>query len=164
LKVLSKRSHHHGAGGAVQHGASTLPREMFTKFPEMETIEIHLATGFMNVFMDHEAFPQDLKEQLYKYLDANHSNERKEGESDIQFYLKTRKKSIGPYKPEMWALPDDSREAVFQALEDEFAFYYNSLNVAGSRELVDELVTVVEYHKPMPDDGRGVGDDLGLAD
>jgi len=164
LEKLSERSRHHGAGGAVQHGASTLPREMFTKFPEVGTIEIHLATGFMNVFMDHEQFPGDLKAQIYSYLDANHSNERKAGESDIQFHLKTRKKSIGPFKPELWALPDASREAVFQALEDEFAFYYENLNVAGTRDLVDELVTVVEHHQPLPDSGRGVGDDLGLAD
>jgi len=49
-------------------------------------------------------------------------------------------------------------------LEDEFAFYYENLNVAGTRDLVDELVTVVEHHQPLPDSGRGVGDDLGLAD
>ena len=57
LGVLGERARQHGAGGAVQHGASTLPDEMFHKFPEVQTLEIHLATGFMNLFMDHAGFP-----------------------------------------------------------------------------------------------------------
>ena len=32
--------------GAVQHGASTLPYELFHKFPEVKTAEIHLAKVF----------------------------------------------------------------------------------------------------------------------
>jgi hypothetical protein len=48
-----QRTREHGAGGAVQHGASTLPEDFFNKFPEVQTLEIHLATGFMNLFLDH---------------------------------------------------------------------------------------------------------------
>ena len=35
----------YGLAGAVQHGASTLPSDLFNKFPELETAEIHLAKG-----------------------------------------------------------------------------------------------------------------------
>ena len=38
-----------GMAGAVQHGASTLPEELFGKFPDVDTAEIHLATGFQNL-------------------------------------------------------------------------------------------------------------------
>ena len=38
----------YGLAGAVQHGASTLPDELFHRFPAVETAEIHLATGFQN--------------------------------------------------------------------------------------------------------------------
>src|SRR3989449_5994687 len=40
-------------GGAVQHGASTLPAEAFGHFPACEAIEIHLATNFQNIVFDH---------------------------------------------------------------------------------------------------------------
>lgn len=163
LKILGDAAREYGAGGAVQHGASTLPRDYFHKFPEVETLEIHLATGFMNVYMDHEAFPASLTNQINHYLDANHSDERKEGQTDIQFQIKTRKKAVGPFKPEMWALVPEM-EPVFQALEDEFAFFYNQLNITNTRDLIDSIVTSVEYHKPMPAAERGVGDDMGLAD
>ncbi len=164
LKVLGERGRQHGSGGAVQHGASTLPEEMFDKFPEVETLEIHLATGFMNLVMDHPAFPAELKSAIYKYLDKTATGERKSTDSDAQFYYKTRKKALGAYKPEMWSLPPEAYDALYSALENQFEFFYKMLNIVDTKRLIDELVTVVEYHQPAPKSARGVGDDLGLAD
>lgn len=164
LRVLGSRAREHGSGGAVQHGASTLPEEMFHKFPEVETLEIHLATGFMNLFMDDPAFPADLKASMYKFLDKTSASERKPTDSDAQFYYKTRKKVLGPYKPEMWGLSEDVKAQLYKALEDKFEFFFRKLNVVETRQLIDELVTVVEYHQPAPKSARGIGDDLGLSD
>ncbi len=164
LRVLGDRAREHGAGGAVQHGASTLPEEMFNKFPEMQTLEIHLATGFMNIFMDHPAFPEDLKASLYRFLDKTSANERKPTDSDVQFYYKTRKKVLGPYKPELWGMPVEVRDELYRALEEKFEFFYRKLNVVETRDLIDELVTAVAYHQPAPKSARGIGDDLGLSD
>ena len=50
LEKLSKLAREeYGMGGAVQHGASTLPDEMFDLFPKKGTMEVHLATGFQNI-------------------------------------------------------------------------------------------------------------------
>src|SRR5438876_4097562 len=47
LKALSQDARaKYGLGGAVQHGASTLPPEAFSQFPQCEAVEIHLATNF----------------------------------------------------------------------------------------------------------------------
>jgi fructose/tagatose bisphosphate aldolase len=164
LKVLGERARAHGAGGAVQHGASTLPEEFFNKFPEVQTLEIHLATGFQNLYMDHAAFPADLKERMYKFLAANNADERKAGQTDAQFYYSTRKKVVGPFKPELWGLEPEPKAALYQALEDQFRFFYEKLNVVHSRDLVDRLVTPAEYHQPVPASARVLGDDMGLAD
>ena len=64
LKELSQLARkEYGMGGAVQHGASTLPDEAFDLFPQEETVEVHLATGFQNIIMDSPHFPQKLEEQ-----------------------------------------------------------------------------------------------------
>ena len=164
LEVLGARARDFGAGGAVQHGASTLPRDYFNKFPEVQTLEIHLATGFTNLFLDHSHFPAGLKQAIYRHLDAAHAKERKAGETDAQFYYKTRKNALGPYKPESWALTPDTKQAIYGTLEEEFRFFYEKLNVVNTRSLIDELVTPVEVRKPMPVSARAGGDDLGLAD
>ena len=164
LKALGERARQHGSGGAVQHGASTLPESLFNKFPEVQTLEIHLATGFQNLFMDHPSFPNDLKDSIYRFLDRANADERKPSMSDAQFYYSARKKAMGPFKAELWTLADENQVALSQALEDKFSFFFEKLNVAGSRELVDELVTPVEFHQPMPKLARAAGDDLGLAD
>jgi len=164
LGILGDRARVHGAGGAVQHGASTLPKDYFNKFPEVQTLEIHLATGFQNIFMDNPAFPAGLKRRIYKHLDMHHASERKKGQTDAQFYYSTRKKAHGPFKPELWSFAPDSYTTLYQALEDEFRFFFEKLNVTNTKELVERLVTPVEYHQPVPDSARAVGDDMGLAD
>jgi fructose/tagatose bisphosphate aldolase len=164
LKVLGERARQHGAGGAVQHGASTLPEEMFDKFPEVQTLEIHLATGFQNLYMDHPSFPGDLKDKIHRFLDKNTADERKPSQTDVQFYYSTRKKAIGPFKPELWGLGMDEKAALYDALEGQFRFFYEKLNVVDTRPLVDRIVEPVEFHQPMPASARAAGDDLGLAD
>ena len=78
--------------------------------------------------------------------------------------IRDSKKAMGPFKPEMWALTEDEKKVLYQALEDKFTFFYNKLNIVDTRDLVDRLVTVVEYHQPKPASARVAGDDLGLAD
>ena len=56
-----------GLAGAVQHGASTLPDELFHRFPAVETAEIHLATGFQNALYEHPAFPAALMDEIYAW-------------------------------------------------------------------------------------------------
>ncbi len=164
LGVLGQRAREHGSGGAVQHGASTLPESMFTKFPEKQTLEIHLASGFQNLFMEHQAFPPALRDEIYRYLDLHSADERKAGETDAQFYYKTRKKAMGAFKPELWALEQTAHDAIFMAMEEQFTFFYDRLNAKNTRTLVDSIVTPVEHHKPIPKQARSAGDDLGLAD
>ena len=46
LKLSRIARKQYGMGGAVQHGASTLPEDAFSKFVEAEAVEVHLATNF----------------------------------------------------------------------------------------------------------------------
>src|SRR5690606_33714051 len=122
--------------------------------------EIHLATGFQNLFLDHPAFPSSLRDAMYRFLDKANADERKPNMSDAQFYYSTRKKALGPFKAELWGLESDTKAALAQALEDKFSFCFEELNVAGTRDLVDELVRPVEFHQPLPRQARAAGDDL----
>ncbi len=140
----------YGMSGAVQHGASTLPEEMFHRFPETETAEIHLATGFQNLLYDHEAMPAELLEKVYAYMTAHHADERKPNDTDTQFFYRTRKRGFGPFKGEWWGLPESVRQAFGQTLEGKFEFFFNKLNVANTRDLVTRWVKTPEVHKPMP--------------
>src|SRR5438046_9625965 len=65
LKALSHDARtKYGLGGAVQHGASTLPPDAFSQFPACEAVEIHLATNFQTLVFDHPRLPADLRAQL----------------------------------------------------------------------------------------------------
>ncbi len=67
LRRLGEVARSHGLAGAVQHGASTLPEELFHRFPAVETAEIHLATGFQNALFEHPAFPAELHREIESF-------------------------------------------------------------------------------------------------
>ncbi len=141
LKTLSETARkEYGLAGAVQHGASTLPAEAFHKFVECETAEVHLATEFQNMIYESSHFPAELKNKIYAWLKVNAANEAKQGETEEQFYYKTRKKALGPFKKEIMNLPQKAREAIANEVEKKFEFLFKQLNAANKRDLVDKYV------------------------
>lgn len=151
LEELSKASREkYGMSGAVQHGASTLPDEAFHIFVEKETSEIHLATGFQNIIYDSEAFPEDLREAVYAHLNKAHADERKEGQTDQQFIYKTRKKGFGPFKKQMWDLPDEVKQPIYDELEAKFDFLFKQLGVPDTEKLIEKHIKPVTVEVPTP--------------
>jgi len=140
----------YGMAGAVQHGASTLPPEAFVRFPEVEAAEIHLATAFQSLLFDHEATPAAFKAKIYDWLRENAANERKAGETDEQFFYKTRKKALGPFKKDWWSLPEAVRGALGEALEDQFAFLFEALKVSHSADVVAQHVKAPVLRRAEP--------------
>ncbi len=132
----------YGLGGTVQHGASTLPDELFDKFPKSNCCEIHLATGFQNIM--YENIPEDFKNKIYEYLKENFKNEWKEGWTEEQFIYKTRKKGFGPFKYEWWTLEDSVKNKVLEALYNKFEFLFDKLAVFGTKEYTDKYIKLVK--------------------
>jgi fructose/tagatose bisphosphate aldolase len=136
----------YGLAGAVQHGASTLPSNAFGNFPRIETAEIHLATNFQNMVFDHAKLPADLRERIRAWLEENAAGERKSGDTNEQFYYKARKKAIGPFKRELWSLPEEVRTAMAGDLERTFAFLFEQLNVNGTADHINRFVQAPLQH------------------
>jgi fructose-bisphosphate aldolase class II len=134
LEVLSKLARErYGLAGAVQHGASTLPSDLFDQFPKRGACEIHLATEFQNMLLDHPSLPADLKRTIYDWLRTSAAGERKAGDTDEQFFYKTRKKALGPFKRQLWSLPPGVRAEIGATLERKFTSLLTMLNAGGTR-------------------------------
>ncbi len=141
LKELSNMARaEYGLGGAVQHGASTLPDEAFDMFPKVDTIEVHLATGFQNIVYDSPRFPKELLTRMYGYLDTKCIGERKTGETDEQFHYNTRKKALGEFKKEMWNLSEADLKAIMQQLEERFSLIFHKLNAVSTEKLIKKYI------------------------
>ena len=149
LKILSQISREsYGLAGAVQHGASTLPQNLFHKFPELETAEIHLATDFQNMTYGSSLFPNDFKEEIYTHLRKKFATEKKDGETDEQFIYKTRKKGFGEFKSEFWNLSKEIREGIGKELESKTDFLFDKLAVKNTRA---DVVKAVKQTPVYPD-------------
>ena len=167
LETLSKVARdEYGLSGAVQHGASTLPDTAFHNFPKRETAEIHLATNFQNMLFDH--IPSALRSEIYGWLGENAKDERKPADTDEQFFYKTRKKALGPFKRQLWSLPDDVKHQIASMYDTKFRFLFEQLAIGGTAELTARFVKPPEQHRPMPIDGTpahaAAPDDADLSD
>lgn len=146
LNTISKIGREqYGIAGTVQHGASTLPEDAFDKFPQNNTAEVHLATGFQNILLDSPNFPKELREEMYRWLDKNAQDERKAGMTDEQFYYKSRKKVFGPFKKEIWNIPEDTKIKLASELEARFDLIFNKLNIKNTYEKVNEFVKPIDF-------------------
>jgi fructose/tagatose bisphosphate aldolase len=130
----------YGMGGAVQHGASTLPEEAFDMFPRVGTAEIHLATGFQNIIYDSPYFPKELINKIYGYLQRKYISDKEQGDTDEQFLYKTRKKAFGDFKRELWLLPEDSMRKIQETLQERFSLLFSKLNVVDTVDLIRKFV------------------------
>ncbi len=125
-------------GGVVQHGASTLPNDLFGEFPKHKTLEIHLATGFQNIVFDN--MPNDLREEIYAWLDENHQAEWDGALSREQNIYKTRKRALGPFKKKLWELSDKEKQPIIENLEKQLTFLFEKLNVFNTKQTLEQYV------------------------
>jgi fructose/tagatose bisphosphate aldolase len=158
LRRLGEVARSRGLAGAVQHGASTLPDELFHRFPAVETAEIHLATGFQNALYEHPAFPAELHREIEAWCFANAHDERKPDQTDQQFVYTTRKKAIGPFKRQLWELP--AKDEILAAQRRKIGFLFTELGVNGSRGMVDRYIRPVAQAMPPPE---GLRESAGAA-
>lgn len=139
----------YGLGGAVQHGASTLPEEAFGKFVGAQACEVHLATNFQNMLYDR--LPDSFKEEIYNFLDEKHAEDRKNGMTDEQFYYKTRKMALGPFKVKLWNLSPEKKNEIGEAWENQFRKLFELLGLQGTRQYVDEYISPIKIMPEVKD-------------
>src|SRR5438477_6549113 len=156
----------YGLAGAVQHGASTLPDTAFHNFPRTETAEIHLATNFQTMLYDN--ISDDFRDEIYAWLRDNAKDERKPTDTDEQFFYKTRKKALRPFKKRFWDLPPEVTALPARAYAETLSFLFTHLSVTNRREVVYRLLRAVEHDRPQPHPDLAVveaaPDDADLSD
>jgi len=94
------------------------------------------------MLLDSKHFPVDLKKKMYDWLVVNAASERKEGESDEQFFYKARKKALGPFKKDIMGLSQEVRDAIAAEIEHKFDFFFKQLDAVNNRALVDKYVAL----------------------
>ncbi len=126
-----------------------MPETAFSKFAEYDTLEVHLATNFQNILYDE--LPEDLKNEIYAYLDENHAHERKSGQTDEQFYYKTRKRALGEFKKKIWGISADQLAKITAAWEVQFRDLFDRLGVADTRQYVEQHISKVVIEPNLED-------------
>jgi hypothetical protein len=117
--------------------------------------------------MLYTALPADLRGEMYDWLKVNAADERKPSDTDEQFFYKSRKKAIGPFKARMWNLAEATRDEISAAWEKQFSFLFEQLNIKDTRRLTEKHISLTPLHKQPSDFGatdKAAEDVSGLAD
>ncbi len=126
----------YGLGGVVQHGASTLPNDLFHKFVKAKTLELHLSTRFQNIVFEN--LNEALKQEVYNWLKKNLKDEWEKDWNEEQFIYKTRKKALGPFKDKLSNLSSDEKRPILDALEKEIRFIFEALGIFNTLQNVSQ--------------------------
>ncbi|NQU82717.1 MAG: class II fructose-bisphosphate aldolase, partial [Parcubacteria group bacterium] len=113
VEELGKIAKKHNLAGVVQHGASTLPDDIFARFPKLDVCEIHLSTGVNQIVIDN--LPEELKVKIKS------------------------KKDLGPLKKEILSIDQNHIDDIVKKLEKEFSFFFEKLKVADTAELISGI-------------------------
>lgn len=142
---LSRVAREYGLAGIVQHGASTLPEAAFHTFVEHEVAEVHLATGFQNVFFEHNALPADIRRAMYDYCETNCAHVRTPGMTDEQFYYRARRHVFGAFKQLLWDLDAQLRGHIRDDWQQQFRFLFEQFGVLDTANLARRY----SQHQPI---------------
>jgi hypothetical protein len=84
-------------------------------------------------------------------LDVNAAADRKPGMTDEQFYYKTRKNAIGPFKAKSYALSAASLEKLGNAWEAQFDKLFNLLGMKDTKHQTDKFIKPVKVAPVLAD-------------
>ena len=171
LRMAADFGKNYGWAGSVQHGASTLPNNAFSLFPQNKAVEVHLATGFQNITFDSGIYKvKGMQSELEQFLADKFRGDWKAGKTFAQFVYSTRKQATGPFKWMIWTMPEDVRAKVAENLYDQFAFLFGQLGVVDTKDLIAKHTTMHNFHPAYPEEAgtssvaSGKEDSSDLAD
>jgi fructose-bisphosphate aldolase class II len=101
--------------------------------------------------MVYDRLPDNLRSEMYAYLDKNHASERKPDMTDEQFYYKTRKYAVGQFKNKTWKLTDSTKHEITQALEMQFSQLFTDLGMRDTRLYIDAMIKPVHIQPALKD-------------
>lgn len=84
--------------------------------------------------------PESLRNKLYAYVRENLEDEREDGWEDAQFMYKLRKKSLGPFKNDIWLMTEDEKNVVRAKLAETLEQLFTKLNIVGTAHTVRKYI------------------------
>ena len=149
LRELGDVARAYGLAGAVQHGASTLPDELFHHFPAVETAEIHLATGFQNALYEHPAFPARLHREIEAWCYAERDRRAQARPDRPAVRVHDAQEGDRAVQAPALGARDEGRDPRRPATQDRRSCSPSSASTGRARWSTPHRP--VELHRPMPE-------------
>ena len=138
LRELGVVAREYGLAGAVQHGASTLPDELFHRFPAVETAEIHLATGLPERAVRAPRVPAGAPSRDRGVV-LRQRRRRAQARPDRPA-VRVHDPQEGDRAVQAPALGAATKDEILAAQRRKIAYLFTELRVNDSREMVERYI------------------------
>ncbi|KXK10584.1 MAG: Fructose-bisphosphate aldolase class-II [Microgenomates bacterium OLB23] len=130
----------------VQHGASTLPVEMFQHITQAGASECHLATAFQRTVLD--VTPDHVVSAMKAWLLDNKGGPSGTT-SEEKWWKDNAKHALGPFATELWGMPDYVLRRAVGGVEEKMSTIFDAFNIANTLPLVCQWAPLT-YTVPNP--------------
>lgn len=115
--------------------------------------EVNLGSVFDDAILDHTAFSNGIKETMYHWINTELRDQRRAGQSDIEFYQSMRYRAIGPFNRMIWDQPSTQRDLITADLTRKAGAVIETLHAANTVDVVRESVDIEEIKAAAPRSG-----------
>jgi hypothetical protein len=140
-------------GLCVSVKAQYLPDELLAQLPANGTGEVKLTSDIETWVYGHEAFPENLRQEIRHWIDGQWAVEHRLGETDEQYQGRVIRQALQPFKQRLWDLPKETRDRIASDLRTRIETHLRALNVKDSSGLVRDTVDIERTSLPAPVSG-----------
>jgi hypothetical protein len=137
----------------VYYDGALLSDELFAELPRLSIAEAHLGNRYEDLILSHRLFPDQLRDQMYLWVDHTYGELRGPEQDSASFYRQMRMTALDRFKRELWDLDTGTKEAVMADLHETSVADFKRLRVEDSLYPVLAAINIQDTELPRPVEG-----------
>ncbi|MBI3655706.1 MAG: hypothetical protein HY232_04705 [Acidobacteria bacterium] len=137
LRRLSYRARaDFGLAGAVQQVSADWPLDIYDRFVNTDTAEIHLSDVVQDIVLEGLHLHSSLHAEMDRFLKRECANQWSDGMTEAAFLHRMRGRAWKAFKQPLWELSRAPRLEISALLESRIQIIFEKLGLSNTRELV----------------------------
>ena len=137
----------------VHYDGAPLPDELFAELPHIAVVEAHLGTRYEDLILHHPAFPAQLRDELYRWIDETYGELRGPEQDSANFHLQMRMTALDRFKQQLWDIAPENKDPIMAELQETFVADFKRLKVEDTIYPALAAINIQDTELPRPVEG-----------
>jgi len=137
----------------VHYDGAPLPDDLFVELPHIAVVEAHLGTRYEDLILHHPAFPAQLRDELYRWIDETYGELRGPEQDSANFHLQMRMTALDRFKQQLWDIAPENKDLIMAELQETFVADFKRLKVEDTIYPALAAINIQDTELPRPVEG-----------